>query len=442
MKPNTFVRLVCALAILAALVVWRLFPPASDWSLTTVGTLAALGLTAELMSFLLPRGATGSISFIPYMTAVLLVPNFAALAAIPVARLLGEIAKKTEARKTLFNVAQLTLAYSLSIVAYNLLGGRSLGDLRALSIAQATVAVGLPMLAAYSITFAVNGLLVSHVIALSTGERTLRLWRENNRTTIGLDILASPLVFVFAWTYAVYGPMMASLLWLPILGLRQLNTTNLELAQTNRELLELMVKSIEARDPYTSGHSRRVKEYAIHIARLMGLSAGEVEKIGTAALLHDVGKIYDKYAPILAKQDRLSPEEWAVIKEHPADGANLVATMTRLRELVPAVRHHHENWDGTGYPDGLKEEEIPIASRIIMFADTFDAMTTKRPYRGPLGEEDVRAELLRHRGRQFDPEIADRLLASDFWRTLFPPFGRVAATPRYMQLIPTAAKRE
>ena len=155
-----------------------------------------------------------------------------------------------------------------------------------------------------------------------------------------------------------------------------------------------MVKSIEARDPYTSGHSRRVKEYAIQIARLMGLSSAEVEKIGTAALLHDVGKIYDKYAPILSKEARLTPEEWAIIKEHPVDGANLVATMTRLRELVPAVLHHHENWDGTGYPQGLKGNDIPLASRVIMFADTFDAMTTKRPYRGPLDEAAVRAELV------------------------------------------------
>jgi putative nucleotidyltransferase with HDIG domain len=229
--------------------------------------------------------------------------------------------------------------------------------------------------------------------------------------------------------------MIASLLWLPILGLRQMNTTNLELAQTNRELLELMVKSIEARDPYTSGHSRRVKEYAVHIARLIGLSSAQVEKIGTAALLHDVGKIYDKYAPILLKEDRLTPQEWAIIKEHPNDGANLIATMTRLRELVPAVRHHHENWDGTGYPDGLRGDDIPLASRVIMFADTFDAMTTKRPYRGPLGEEEVRSELIKCRGRQFDPEIADRLLASDFWRTLFPPVDRASHTPRFMRLI-------
>jgi putative nucleotidyltransferase with HDIG domain len=441
MKVNSFVRLVCLLAVAAAAVVWQLFPPAPDWSLGTVATLAALALTAELLGFLLPRGASASISFIPYMAAVLLVPNFAALAAIPVARLISEIAKKKEPRKTLFNVGQLTLAYSLAILAYNWLGGTSLAALSDLSVAKATVAVGLPMLAAYTLTFAVNGFMVSCVVALSTGERTFRVWRENNGATIGLDVLASPLVFAFAWAYACYGPMIASMLWLPILGLRQLNTTNLELAQTNRELLELMVKSIEARDPYTSGHSRRVKEYAIHIARLLGMSAAEVEKIGTAALLHDVGKIYDKYAPILLKQDRLTPAEWAIIKEHPDDGARLIATMTRLRELVPAVRHHHENWDGTGYPDGLKGDEIPLASRVIMFADTFDAMTTKRPYRGSLGEDEVRSELIRCRGRQFDPEITDRLLASDFWRALFPPADRAMLTPRFMTLISSGSEK-
>ncbi|MEO8631601.1 MAG: HD domain-containing phosphohydrolase, partial [Betaproteobacteria bacterium] len=197
----------------------------------------------------------------------------------------------------------------------------------------------------------------------------------------------------------------------------------------------------EARDPYTSGHSRRVKQYAVQIARLLGLSAPEVEKIGTAALLHDVGKIYDKYAPILSKESRLTSEEWAIIKEHPADGANLIATMTRLRELVPAVRHHHENWDGTGYPEGLKGTDIPLASRVIMFADTVDAMTTVRPYRGPLQEADVRSEIVRCRGKQFDPEIADRLLTSDFWKSLFPPAERRTLTPRFLSLISNASGR-
>ena len=440
MKANSFIRLVCLLAVISAVALWYFAPPSSDWTFRTVFTLAAFALTAELMAFLLPRGASGSIAFVPYMTAVMLVPNFAALLAIPAARLLGETAKRKDPKKTLFNVAQLTLAYSVAIMAYRLFGGRSLFEFRDLEVAQVTVLVAMPMYAAYFTTVVVNTLLVSCIIAITTGARTLQVWKENNTATIGLDILAGPLVFLFAWAYASYGPMIAAVLWLPILGLRQMNTINLELAQTNRELLELMVKSIEARDPYTSGHSRRVKEYAIHIARLLGLSSSEVESIGTAALLHDVGKIFDKYTPILSKEERLTPEEWTIIKEHPADGADLVATMTTLRKLVPSVRHHHENWDGTGYPDGLKANAIPLASRVIMFADTFDAMTTKRPYRGPLGEENVRAELVRCRGRQFDPQITDRLLENNFWATLFPPANRASGTTNILRLIASGGK--
>lgn len=435
MKVNRFVSLICLLAIAAAVLLWWQAPPATDWSIGTIAILAALAITAELLGFLLPRGASGSISFIPYMTSVLLVPNFAALGAIVGSRAVVEIVRARGPVKIAFNTAQLLLTYSVAIGTYVLLGGVSLFSLQKLSVAEVTIMIGLPMMVAYVTTFALNTLLVSCVIAISSNGKTFQVWRDNNASTIGIDILASPLVFAFAWAYSTWGPMIASLLWLPVLGVRQLSATNLELAQTNRELLELMVKSIEARDPYTSGHSRRVKEYAIKIAKLLNLSPVEVEKIGTAALLHDVGKIYDKYAPILLKQDRLSPEEWAVIKEHPADGANLIATMTRLRELVPAVRHHHENWDGSGYPDGLKADEIPLASRVIMFADTFDAMTTKRPYRGPLGEDEVRNELVRCRGRQFDPLITDRLLSSDFWRTLFPPVDRAHMTPRFMHLI-------
>jgi putative nucleotidyltransferase with HDIG domain len=406
-----------------------------------VAVLAVVALMAEVMAFLLPRGAAGSIAFIPYMATTMLVPNFAALAAIVGVRVLIEISRRSGALKFAFNTSQTLLTHAIAIELYRVAGGRSLLELRHLSIAEVTVVVGLPMMLSYVFSFAMNGFLVSRVIALATNGKTLQVWRENSLSTIGIDVLASPLVFAFAFVYADYGPIVASILWIPLLGVRQLNTINLELAQTNRELLELMVKSMEARDPYTSGHSRRVKEYAIKIAKLMGLSPSEIERIGTAALLHDVGKIYDKYAPILAKADRLSPEEWAIIKEHPIDGANLVATMTRLRELVPAVRHHHENWDGTGYPDALRGDEIPLASRVIMFADTFDAMTTKRPYRGPMGEEDVRAEVLKYRGRQFDPEIADRLLASDFWRTLFPPVDRAMPTPRFMQVVLGGAKK-
>jgi putative nucleotidyltransferase with HDIG domain len=440
MNTKRFIQLVAVAACIVALAMWFLVPAERDFSIGTVGTLALLALTAELMGFLLPRGARGSVAFIPNLTTLMLVPNFGALIAIGGAKLISEGFNRRATHKLVFNTAQLVLSYGIGVLVFRGLGGVSLFAFKGEPAAVATVAIGMPLTIAYAVVFALNSLLVSYIIGRTTQTPTSQVWRENSLSTVGLDILALPLVFAFGWIYANYGPMFACLIWLPILGLRQMNTTNLELAQTNRELLELMVKSIEARDPYTSGHSRRVRDYAIQIARLAGLASTEVEKIGTAALLHDVGKIYDKYAPILSKEDRLTPEEWAVIKEHPADGANLVATMTTLRDLVPAVRHHHENWDGTGYPDGLKGEDIPLASRVIMFADTLDAMTTKRPYRGPLGEEAVRSELVRCRGKQFDPEITDRLLQADFWSSLFPPTNRTAEKAGILKLMASGSR--
>jgi ribonuclease P protein subunit RPR2 len=112
------------------------------------------------------------------------------------------------------------------------------------------------------------------------------------------------------------------------------------------------------------------------------------------------------------------------MQTHPAKSAELVATVSQLRDLVAPVRHHHENWDGTGYPDGLAGEAIPLASRIIIFADTIDAMTTDRPYRLAMGEAEVRAELQKCRGTQFDPRICDELLASPYFSLLFAPEGR------------------
>ena len=209
---------------------------------------------------------------------------------------------------------------------------------------------------------------------------------------------------------------------LPIIAVRQLYRTTVELATVTQELLELMVAAIEARDAYTSGHSRRVAKASEIIARAIGLSPAEVERVSVAALLHDVGKIDEKFGPILAKEGRLTPEEWEIMKRHPIRGSELVGLLSSLRDIVAPVRHHHENWDGTGYPDGLKEEAIPLASRIIMFADTLDAITTDRPYRKALSIEEARSEFLRFRAKQFDPAICDRVVSSEVWSELYETF--------------------
>ena len=410
--------------------------------ISAIIVLCAFALVADLLLFLLPQGASGSIAFIPTLCAVLVVPSWYTVVAMAIEKAIAESARRAEFEKAVFNVAQNTLSVGLAILVFINLGGQPFLTLQSVTVLEITRVSGFAAFAAFVVFFATNSLLVSTVIALSTRSSIARVWRANNIATIGIDIISSPIIFVFAWIYVRFGAIVAATAWVPIIGIRQLHKTNLELEQSNEELLELMVKSIEARDVYTSGHSRRVQSYSVQIARALGLAEKEVTMVGRAALLHDVGKIYEKYGPILRKADKLSAEEWTTMREHPADGAELIATMSRLRELVAPVRHHHENWDGTGYPDGLAGELIPQAARIIRFADTIDAMTTERPYRAVMTPEDVRKEIVRFRGTQFDPQMVDRLLSSPMWRTMFSSVSiSASARSASIAVLPRAAER-
>jgi hypothetical protein len=402
--------------------------------------MCALGVFAELLNYQLPRGAAGSISFIPYLSAALLVPSWATVAAAFIAHLAGELVKRKPPIKTVFNVSQITLSVSAAIIAYRGLGGVPLLSETQASLTVAAALVALPGFVLVFVYFALNNMLVNGAVALSERRAFVQLLHQNTAPMVLYDLLACPVVFFMAWLYLRSGAAGAIMLSVPIFGVRQLYKTNAQLEQSTQDLLELMVKAIEARDPYTSGHSRRVAHYSKIIARSLGLGTRQVERIGTAALLHDVGKIHEVFAPILRKPDRLTSDEWAVMQTHPVKSAELVATASQLRDVVAPVRHHHENWDGTGYPDGLAGESIPLASRIIMFADTIDAMTTDRPYRSAMGEIEVRAELQKCRGTQFDPQICDRLLASPLFSLLFVPEARDEGSAGLRQVTPRRVK--
>ncbi len=199
----------------------------------------------------------------------------------------------------------------------------------------------------------------------------------------------------------------------PILVIRHIYGLYRKLQSSGRELLDLMVKAIEARDPYTSGHSVRVATLAKTIAQESKMSAEEVEEVFTAAILHDVGKIHEEFAPLLRKDSKLTPEETALLQTHSVKSADLVGIISSFRGTIQnAVRNHHERWDGGGYPDGLAGDVIPLGARIIMISDTTDAMTTDRPYRGRLPLEAVIGELQKYRGTQFDPKLVDLVVNS------------------------------
>ena len=167
--------------------------------------------------------------------------------------------------------------------------------------------------------------------------------------------------------------------------------------------------ALEAKDKYTSGHSQRVAEISVAIAKEMGLSQHSTERIRQAGLIHDIGKIGVREAA-LNKPGRLTDEEFQHVKEHCEMGEHILAPIVEDEEILKVVRHHHEHYDGTGYPNRLSAEQIPLGARILAVADTYDAMTSERPYRGAMSDEAACAEIESGKRAQFDPEVADAFL--------------------------------
>ncbi len=382
-----------------------------------------VGLGLELSHHRLAVGSvTGSIAFIAYLpSAVVFGPTLcAAIAGSSVA--IAQAIHRKPAIKIVFNVSQHILALVFGSAAYLALGGIT----RPSSLDHVIV----PFFGLVLTYFIVNSAAVSAVVALAEDREFGEVWLRNTWSLVSYDLIASAFGLAVVWVYLAWGVVGMAVVVLPILFLRHTYHVSLQLQATYKELLELMVKAIEARDPYTSGHSQRVSQIAAALAKEMGLHLREIDDIATAALLHDVGKIYEEFAPILRKEGKLTADEKRIMNSHPVRSAELVGTISNLRGYVQkCVRHHHENFDGSGYPDGLAGEQIPMGARIILVADTTDAMTTDRPYRKALSYERLLEELDRWAGRQFDPQVVAAFRRSPVVRRLLVEGGRFQVSP-------------
>lgn len=167
--------------------------------------------------------------------------------------------------------------------------------------------------------------------------------------------------------------------------------------------------AIEAKSPWTKGHSERVMKYALKTGREMGLSDDALDDLSIAALLHDIGKIGTSDG-VIDKPGKLTYEEYEIVKKHPGKSWDVLSPIKQLNHIISWIRGHHERYDGRGYPDGLKGEEIPLQARMLAVADTFDSMTAERPYRETPGKEKAVEELKRCSGTQFDSKVVEALL--------------------------------
>jgi putative nucleotidyltransferase with HDIG domain len=402
---------VAAASVAALASVYWLDPSFNSQLFVVPAALAFVAFLGAISKYRIQGSTFGEISHIPYLTALILYPSWSTLCAIGVGAMMAEMSKKKPLIKRTFNVAQILLAGCVAVFTYRALGGVSLQVDSSWRFLPHSVAVILFL--------TVNTFAVAVAIGLAEGTGILVAWAKGSGKGFLVDVAAIFVVYAFGRAYVDWGYWGLALFCAMLVMLRFTYQSMQQLETTNEELLDLFVHTVEYRDPYTSGHSHRVKRFSRIIAREIGLTNREIERVSRAALLHDVGKIHEIFAPILMKPGRLTPEERAIMELHPVKSAELVSKISKLRDIVPAVRHHHENWDGTGYPSRLKGKEIPLESRIIMFADTIDAMTTDRPYRKALGVAEVRAELVKFRGAQFDPDICDALLNSPNFARIF-----------------------
>ncbi len=415
------------------------------WPLATFVFVASL---LESLNTQARLSARGSLSFIMHMSAALLFGGWWAVLVAAVSTLIGELARGNPPIKILFNVSQRILTVALAALAYQAMGGQFPpayllgGGALASDAVQRDLGLFFVFAAVY---FVVNASAVNTVVVLSSGRAFREVWNLNTRGVLVYDLGASALAVMVAWLYARFdtwigfGSLGLIGVIVPIVAVRHVYGLYHQLEDSGQELLQVMVKAIEARDPYTSGHSLRVSEMSRAIAVELGLSAREIEQVETAALLHDVGKIHEEFAPLLRKEGRLSPEETALMQTHSSRSADLVGIISKFRGFIQdSVRHHHERWDGQGYPDGLSDKSIPLASRIILISDTIDAMTTDRPYRKRLGLDVVIAELQKCKGTQFDPALVDVAISSVAVRRLIS-----GATPQsdYAQAGPARSKK-
>jgi len=262
------------------------------------------------------------------------------------------------------------------------------------------------------IAFVVNILIVTTLVSIYDGKRWDMIWHDNMRWMLPSAVFMSPVAFLTAMLYNQHWWLGVGFIIVPVYALRMTAVTHERTMAAYKQGVDLLGKVMQEAHPYTHGHLHRVAHWAKRIAEDMQLPAASMQHIEDAAILHDIGKVAvdDR---VLNKVGKLTDDDWAMIRRHPVTGADLVIKMSVLDKVSHWIRHHHERPDGKGYPDGLKEDEIPVESSIISVVDAFDAMVggpakeDQRPYRQPMSREDAIAELRRHAGTQFQAQVVE-----------------------------------
>jgi diguanylate cyclase (GGDEF)-like protein/putative nucleotidyltransferase with HDIG domain len=419
-------------------------------STNIAGLLAVIALVAGGQALALElEGGSISVSAVGALAGAAIAGPKAALPLAVATAAVEWSSRRTPIYQLLFNVGALSLASLAAAAVFDLGGSNGFEQL-------VTAAAGL---VAGGVYFVVNTGLLSGAMALEGHDSWRRLWNERFSWLLPHYVAFGAVAGAIALAYQAIGLYGLAVFVLPLVLMRKtmaaylghterstrklreaaetIRSQNVSLEQANRLLkerstaaMESLSATVDARDAYTAGHSRRVQQLALAIGRELGLSHAELDLLGQAALFHDIGKLAIPDA-VLLKPSSLSGDEWSLMQRHADEGARIIDRLGFLGDAVPAIRHHHERWDGAGYPDGLAGEEIPLGARIIHVADALDSMLTNRIYRAARPAAEALEELRQGGGSQFCPRCVaalERLLETGEVRGQTPTSPLAAAS--------------
>jgi putative nucleotidyltransferase with HDIG domain len=363
---------------------------------------AALAIVVESLLIPMPNNTVGvSVGYAVNIAAIIVGGPLLATTIVGLGFLLR--APKIEGRgyvhvfnlpvhKSLFNVTQSVIVTALMSIFYLRLGG-DIGQFNFLATAIIVIAGAI-----------FNSSIISLFLALNNKTNFFEIWISNIKGTFISALAVGVIGIIIALAYIGYGYGAVILFFGPLLLARYSFKLYIEMRNLYLSTIQALNKTVEAKDPYTSGHANRVEKFAVDLAKAYHLPFESIQNLKTASILHDIGKI-GIHDEILNKASRLTQEEYQEIMRHPAIGAEIISKVNFLSDITTIVRHHHERYDGKGYPDGLSGEDIPIEAAILMIADSYDAMTSDRPYRKAMTPEEALSELENNAGTQFHPEL-------------------------------------
>ncbi len=362
-----------------------------------------LSVFSEFIPVELPKGGHMTIGFpLDFVLILVYGPASAMLVAV-LGLVIYEIIKgKSSWYKAVFDSSQYALSAGIAGLVYQYSGGIIGFQNFFKFIFPATLC---------ALTYcSMNLILVTMVISLYQESRFTAVWRTNFQEILPTYLAEAPIGFLMAIIYVQVGAVGILLFFLPLLLARRSFELYTKMHKVYLDTIRALAAAIDAKDLYTKGHSERVAETSVALAQELNLPGREIENIEYTALLHDIGKIGIADS-ILGKDSSLTDKEFDKIKKHTVMGAKIIEPVDFLKNSYEAIYHHHEKYNGAGYPDGLKEKDIPLSARIIAVADAYDAMGSDRPYRKKLSKDKILNELKDQSSKQFDPEIVKALIS-------------------------------